>query len=141
MTVSPAAQLPVTFEREFHAWRYRTSHSEFSLRSLGRDSTDDLVELACYGVLGLKVKTVYRPLEIAYANEEQVEEMLELVDVKPKNRPAVVVLALKSEGRDGLIACMSYTVFSHPGGRANETRIVSGEGSTLIARGPGTRPS
>ncbi len=138
MGVEPNAQLPVAFEREFHAQRYHLSHSEFSLRSLGQDSADDLVELACYGVLGLKVRTVYRRLEIAYANEEQVEEMLDLVEVKPRHRSAVVVLALKSAGRDGLIACMSYTVFSHPGSRANEARIVSGEGSTLIARGPGT---
>jgi hypothetical protein len=141
MTTALISRLPVTFDREFQVYRYSVSHSEFSLRSRGRDSADDLVELACYGVLGLKVKTVYRPLVIAHADEAQVEEMLDLIEVKPENRAAVVVLALKSGGQDGLIACMSYTVFSHPSSRSDEARIVSGKGSVLIARGPGARSS
>ncbi|MBE1497358.1 hypothetical protein H4696_004458 [Amycolatopsis lexingtonensis] len=138
MTTSPLSRLPVSFDRGFHVHRYRASHSEFSLRSRGHDPAGDLVELACYGVLGLKVKTVYQSLVIAHADEVQVEEMLELIEAKPRHRAAIVVLALKSGGRDGLIACTSYTVFSHPGSRSDEARIVSGEDSTLIARGPGT---
>jgi hypothetical protein len=141
MTTSPVSRLPVSFDRGFHVHRYRVSHSEFSLRSVGHDPQAELVELACYGVLGLKVKTVYRSMVIAHADEEQIEEMLELIGAKPEHRSAIVVLALKSGGRDGLIACTSYTVFSHPGSRADEARIVSGEGSTLIARGPGTPPA
>ena len=137
MTASPVSRLPVSFDRGFHVHRYHVSHSEFGLRSVGRDPADDVVELACYGVLGLKVKTVYRPLVLAHADEAQVEEMLELIEAKPRHREAIVVLALKSGGRDGLIACMSYTVFSHPRSRSAEPRIVSGEGSTLIARGGG----
>jgi hypothetical protein len=107
------------------------------LRSLPRGPAEELLELTCYGVAALKVTTCYRPLVIAPASEEQVEEMLALVAAGPRRRESVVVLALSSGGQDGLVVCGSFTVFSHPAARAGEARIVSGPGSVLIARGSG----
>ncbi|MEV7094722.1 hypothetical protein AB0M80_17985 [Amycolatopsis sp. NPDC051045] len=133
--MQPIERLPISFERKFRPWRYHLSHSELSLRSFDPASVEDSVEITFYGVLGLKLKTVYSPLEIARADDDQAREILEVAGIGVDRASDVVTLALKSSGPDGLVACMSYSIRSRPRPLSDDAYVASEEGWTVIARG------
>ncbi|MEU2495684.1 hypothetical protein [Streptomyces sp. NPDC007883] len=93
----------------------------------------DVVEVSFYGVVGMKLKTVYRPLTLAFAEPAQVEEMLRFSDVKESHSSRVHCLALKSDNGDGWVACLSYSVWSHP--RDADGSAPRHRDSVLILRG------
>ncbi|MBE1497360.1 hypothetical protein H4696_004460 [Amycolatopsis lexingtonensis] len=133
--MQPIARLPIAFDRKFRPWRYQLSHSELSLRSFGPDSADDFIQITFYGVLGVKLKTVYPRLELARAQDDQVREILEVAGLGLERAPDVIALALKSSGPDGLVACMSYTVRSCPRELSDDAYVASAQEWTVIARG------
>jgi hypothetical protein len=112
--VPQQADLPVSFERKFRPWRYAVSHSELKLRSVDTLPTADVIEITFYGVVGMKIATVYSPLKIAVAETSQIEEMARLAGLKGSQSSRVKYLAMKSSGEDGLVACLSYTIWSLP---------------------------
>jgi hypothetical protein len=131
----PGAVLPLSFGRKFRVWRYAISHSELKLRSAGPASASDLIEATFYGVISLKLRTVYDPLTIAVAEPWQADELLRLANVKESRAARVRCLALRSEGDDGLVSCLSYSIWSHPRDPSYDASGVPATGSTLILRG------
>ncbi|MDQ7807417.1 hypothetical protein Q5425_27080 [Amycolatopsis sp. A133] len=125
----------MAFDRKFRPWRYQLSHSELSLRSFGPASADDFIQITFYGVLGLKLKTVYPRLEIAHAYGDQVREILEVAGLDVERAPEIVALVLRSSGSDGLVGCMSYTVRSHPRALSDDAYVTSEQEWTVLARG------
>jgi hypothetical protein len=110
-----AAGLPISFDRKFRPWRYSVSHSELKLRSVDSVPSGEVVEVTFYGVVGMKLKTVYQSLTIATAEREQFQEMLKFSEVRELHYERVRCLALKSDSGDGLVACLSYSIWSHLG--------------------------
>jgi hypothetical protein len=131
----PGAVLPLSFGRKFRVWRYAIGHSERKLRSTGPASASDLIEVTFYGVIGMKLKTVYDPLMIAVAEPWQADELLRLANVKESRAARVRCLALRSKGDDGPVACLSYSIWSHPRDPGYDASGVPVTGSTLILRG------
>ncbi|MGW7445858.1 hypothetical protein [Kitasatospora sp. NPDC054795] len=131
----PVASLPVLFDGEFQLWRYGSSHSELKLRSVGPSSARDFIEMTFYGVVGMKLRSVYRPLTLASAEPAQIEEILGISEVRESQSSRVRCLALKSGGIDGLVACLSYSVWSHPRGSERDVTGIQSPDSVLILRG------
>ncbi|MGW1917774.1 hypothetical protein ACWCQS_45825 [Streptomyces sp. NPDC002076] len=127
-----SASLPISFDRKFRPWRYSISHSELTLRSVEPASGPDFIEVTFYGVLGMKLKTVYRPLTIGMADPAQFEEMLKFSGIGESHSQRVHCLALRSDSGDGLVACLSYTIWSHPRHSVHEAPGAPHEGSVLI---------
>ncbi|WP_162624727.1 hypothetical protein [Streptomyces cadmiisoli] len=94
----------------------------------------EFIEVTFYGVIGMKLKTVYQPLTIAIAEPVQVEEMLKFSGVRESHASRVRCLALKSDSGDGLVACLSYSIWSHPRGSDNDALGVPHRDSVLILR-------
>ncbi|MFI7064659.1 hypothetical protein ACIBL3_26950 [Kribbella sp. NPDC050124] len=95
----------------------------------------EFIEVTFYGVVGMKLKTVYQPLTISIAEPVQVEEMLKFSDVQESNSSRVRCLALKSDSGDGLVACLSYSIWSHPRSSDYDMSGVQHRDSVLIIRG------
>ncbi|MET8509154.1 hypothetical protein ABZV60_31645 [Streptomyces sp. NPDC004787] len=94
----------------------------------------DFIEVTFYGVIGMKLKTVYQPLAIDVAEPLQVEEMLRFSGVRESHSSRVRCLALKSDSGDGLVACLSYSIWSHPRELENDAPGVPHQDSVLILR-------
>ncbi|WP_285751748.1 hypothetical protein [Lentzea sp. NBRC 105346] len=94
----------------------------------------DFIEVTFYGVIGMKLKTVYQPLTIAIAEPAQVEEMMKFSGVRESQASRVRCLALKSDGGDGLVACLSYSIWLHAGGSDDEVSRGLNQESVLILR-------
>lgn len=131
----PTASLPLSFDRKFRPWRYSVSHSELTLRSVDPDSARDVVEVTFYGVVGMKLKTVYQSLTIAIAGPAQIDEMLKFSEVRESHSSRVRCLALKSDGGDGLVVCLSYSIWLHPRDLDYDASGVPQRDSVLILRG------
>ncbi len=131
----PTATLPISFDRKFRPWRYSIGHSELKLRSVGSEAERDFIEVTFYGVVGMRLKTVYRPLSIALAGPADTEEMLKFSEVRESQTSRVHCLALKSDSGDGLVACLSYSIWSHPRETVEEGAEVPHRDSVLILRG------
>lgn len=129
------AGLPISFDRKFRPWRYSVSHSELKIRSVDSVPSGEVVEVTFYGVVGMKLKTVYQSLTIATAEREQVEEMLKFSEVREPYFERVRCLALKSDCGDGLVACLSYSIWSHLGEPDYGEPGVPRQGSLLILKG------
>jgi hypothetical protein len=127
--------LPLFLERKFRTWRYSVSHSELRLRSVGSDSERDFIEVTFYGVVGVKLKTVYRPLVITAATSEQRDEMLEFSCLPESQTSRILCLALKADSGDGFVACLRYSVWLHPKELEQGRSGGSHSGSRLILRG------
>jgi hypothetical protein len=110
------------------------SHSELKLRSVGPPEDADIIEAAFYGVVAMKLATVYKPLTIEFAAPDQAEEMARLASLVGRSS-RVKVLALKSTGGDGLVACMSYSLWSHPRDVNHDSSGLPGADSILILKG------
>ncbi|MGW5675109.1 hypothetical protein ACWEV4_08485 [Streptomyces sp. NPDC003860] len=133
--MQPGVILPITFNRKFRPWRYTVGHSELRLRSIDMGSMADFIEVTFHGVLGMKLKTVYQPLTVALAEPAQAEEILRFSDVREAQYSLIRCLALKSDSGDGLVACLGYSIWSHPKGSEH---VVSGDrhpDAVLIRRG------
>jgi hypothetical protein len=124
----------VSFGRKFRVWRYDVSHSELKLRSSPTASADDLIEVTFYGVVGMKLKTVYQPLTIAVAEPWQSEDMLRFANLEQSGTSRVRCVALRSEGDDGLVSCLGYSIWSHPGEPDYEVTGVPRKEPALILR-------
>lgn len=131
---TPTASLPISFDRKFRPWRYSVSHSELKLRSVDPASVGEFIEVTFYGVVGMKLKTVYQSLTIAIAEPVQVEEMLKFADVRESHSSRVRCLALKSDSGDGLVACLSYSIWSHPSDSDKDVSGVPHRDPVLILR-------
>ncbi|MGW7251882.1 hypothetical protein [Streptomyces decoyicus] len=131
----PTATLPISFDRKFRPWRYSIGHSELKLRSIDSDAECDFIEVTFYGVVGMRLKTVYRPLSIALAEPAEAEEMLRFSEVRESQSSRVHCLALKSDSGDGLVVCLSYSIWSHPRETDEERPGVPHRESVLILRG------
>ncbi|MFG2919576.1 hypothetical protein ACGF0D_42755 [Kitasatospora sp. NPDC048298] len=131
----PAGGLPASFDREFQLWRYNLSHSELKLRSFGRASTRDFIEVTFYGVIGMKLKSAYRSLTISSAEPTQVDEILRFSEVRESDFSRFRCLALKSDSGDGLVACLSYSVWSHSKDSDHDAVGAGNPDSVLILRG------
>lgn len=107
------SRLPLTFDRTFFVFRYLVSHSELALRST-KDGAEDRIEIKFYDVRGMKLKTSYRSLELAHADDAQRREMLELTGFEGAHAARTSVLALRSGAGAGLVACGGFTVYAHP---------------------------
>ncbi|MFG2496195.1 hypothetical protein ACGFSD_34860 [Streptomyces caniferus] len=83
----------------------------------------------------MRLKTVYRPLSITLAEPAEAEEMLKFSEVRESQSSRVHCLALKSDSGDGLVACLSYSIWSHPREAAEERSGVPHRESVLILRG------
>ncbi|WP_373304351.1 hypothetical protein [Streptomyces anandii] len=130
-----SAGLPIFFDRKFRPWRYSISHSELKLRSVEPASgSPEFIEVTFYGVIGMKLKTVYRPLTISHADPARAEEILRFSDVKESHSRHVHCLALRSDSGDGFVACLSYTIWSHKGDSDHAPSDTPREGSVLILR-------
>ena len=130
----PTSGLPLAFDRKFRPWRYSVSHSELKLRSVDPASVREFIEVTFYGVIGMKLKTVYQPLTINIAEPAQVEEMLKFSGVRESHASRARCLALKSDNGDGLVACLSYSIWSHPRELENDVPGVPHRDSVLILR-------
>jgi hypothetical protein len=131
-----SAELPVSFERKFRPWQYRVTHSELKLRSAGSPTEAGIIEVTFYGVVAMKLATVYEPLAIELATAGQAEEMVSLAGLKETQSSRVKVLALKSaRGNDGLVACLSYSVWLHPSELKVDSSGLPKAESILILRG------
>lgn len=131
----PTASLPLSFDRKFRPWRYSIGHSELRLRSIDSDAVHDFIEVTFYGVVGLRLKTVYRPLSIAHAEPAETDAMLKFAEVRASQSSRVRCLALKSDSGDGLVACLSYSIWSHPRETEDERSGDLHRESVLILRG------
>lgn len=131
----PVEELPISLDRKFRPWRYSVSHSELRLRSVGDGSERDFIEVTFYGVVGVKIKTIYRPLVISAATSKQRDEMCKFSDLRESQTSRVICMALKADSGDGLVACLSYSIWLHlkelEGGSSEGLNV----GSTLILRG------
>ncbi|MFB7453268.1 hypothetical protein [Streptomyces sp. NPDC056194] len=127
--------LPISFDRKFRPWRYSVSHSELKLRSVDPDSVREFIEVTFYGVVGMKLKTVYQSLAISLADPAQVEEMLKFSGVRESHSSRVRCLALKAASGDGLVACLSYSIWLHPKESDSDMPEVQHRDSVLILRG------
>ncbi len=125
----PSGALPLTFDRVFRPWRYAVSHSELRLRTVDTEA-GDLIEAAFFGVVGMKLKSLYQSLTIDYADRAQTAEILRFADIKEKSAHHVRCLTLHSTGDSGFIACLSFVVRSYPPGRGPDRT----DNSALIAR-------
>lgn len=83
----------------------------------------------------MKLKTVYQPLTISLAKPAQVEEMLKFTDVRESHSSRVRCLALRSASGDGLVACLSYSIWSHPRDADFGVSGVQHPDSVLILKG------
>ncbi|MEU6245626.1 hypothetical protein [Streptomyces sp. NPDC047024] len=94
----------------------------------------EFIEVTFYGVIGMKLKTVYQSLTIAVAEPAQAEEMLQFSGVREDHASRVRCLALKSDSGDGFVACLSYSIWSHPKESDNDVLGVPRLDSLLILR-------
>ncbi|MFD9210343.1 hypothetical protein ACFVZM_29180 [Streptomyces sioyaensis] len=131
----PTATLPISFDRKFRPWRYSIGHSELKLRSIDSDAAHDFIEVTFYGVVGMRLKTVYRPLSITLAEPAETDEMLKFSEVRESQASRVRCLALKSDSGNGLVACLSYSIWSHPREKDGESSGLPHPESVLILRG------
>lgn len=131
----PGTGLPITFDRRFRPWRYSVSHSELSLRSVGAGPSDDVIEVTFYGVLGMKLKTVYQPLAISVADRERAGEILKFADVKETQASKVQCLVLNAGADDSFVACIRFSIWAHHRDAEYDLSGVPRRESTLIARG------
>lgn len=83
----------------------------------------------------MRLKTVYRPLTIALAEPADTDEMLKFSDVRAPRSSQVRCLALKADSGDGLVACLSYSVWSHPRESDDERSGDRHRESVLILKG------
>ena len=129
----PSAALPVTFDRAFRPWRYAISHSELRLRTVDTQA-GDLIEATFFGVVGMKLKSLYQSLTIDYADRAQTAEILQFADIKEKSAHHVHCLTLRSTGDSGFIACLSFVVRSYPPGSDPDRASDRSDNSALIVR-------
>jgi hypothetical protein len=129
------AELPISFERKFQLWKYGISHSELKLRSIGSPAYADVIEATFYGVVAMKLATVYEPLTIDFAMPGQIQEMARLASLQGSQSSRVKVLALKSTGDEGLIACLSFTVWSRHRDLNHDSSAVPKADGVLILKG------
>lgn len=94
----------------------------------------EFIEVTFYGVIGMKLNTVYQPLTIVIAEPEQVEEMFKFSGVRESHASRVRCLAPKADSGDGLVTCLSYSIWSHPRGSDDEVLGVPHRDSVLILR-------
>jgi len=83
----------------------------------------------------MKLATVYEPLTIDFAAPDQVEEMARLAGLKGSQSSRLKVLALKSTGGDGLVACLSYSIWSLPEELNHDSSGLVDADSVLIIKG------
>lgn len=95
----------------------------------------ELIEIAFYGVVAMKLATAYRSLTIDVAGPGQVEEMAKLAALNESQSSRVKVLALKSTGDDGLVACLSYSAWSLPKRGSYDSAGLPEAESILIFKG------
>lgn len=129
----PGAALPLAFDRTFRPWRYTVSHSELRLRTVDVEA-GDLIEASFFGVVGMKLKSVYQSLTIDHADRAQTAEILEFADIKEKSAHHVRCLTLRSAGDCGFIACLSFAVRSYPPGVDPDQAADRSDNSTLLFR-------
>lgn len=130
----PVEGLPLSLNRKFRTWSYAVSHSELKLRSSEPASSRDVVEVTFYGVLAMKLKAVYKSLIIANADETQLSELSVLADLSESRMSRVHGMALKTVSGDGLVACLSYSVWLHPIEPDHDPMGLARRESTLILR-------
>lgn len=130
-----APALPLSFDRTFRPWSYKVSHSELKFRSVDHADSDDLIEITFYGVVGMRLKTAYRSITIAYADPIQTEELCSIAGLGDRQRLRLRYIAVKSDDGDALIACLSYSIWLHPREVDYDGSGVPHRGSTLILRG------
>jgi hypothetical protein len=138
MTDRERAQLPLVFERKFRPWRYGVSHSELSIRSSGGEvdgePAADFVDITFHGVVGMKLRSVYQGITLTRAERPAADEMLRFAGVADSSQAhRVQCLTLDPEG-DSFVACMRFSVWSHPRGGEYDTSGEPGDGSTLVLR-------
>ncbi|GAA3001179.1 hypothetical protein [Actinokineospora diospyrosa] len=126
---------PITFDRDFRVWRYGAAHAELELRTVP-DADQDTIVLRFHHVVGVKLRTAYRPLEISVAEPVAAAEMAQFCAVTPKWRDRLHFLTLTSQTGDGFVVCGSYTATAYPPGSDVDDRAAPG--SRLIL-GSGTR--
>lgn len=129
------AGLPISFDRKFRPWRYSVSHSELKLRTVDKMPTRDLIEVTFHGVVGMKLKTVYQTLDIALAGQARSKEMLEFSDVRDSQASRVRCIELRSRNGGGWVACLGFSIWSHPRAPEYAESGLQQHGSVLILSG------
>jgi hypothetical protein len=110
------------------------SHSELVIRSVDSSTEHEFVEVTFFGVLGMKLKTVYHPLTLANADPAQVDEILRFSGVGVPATSRIYCLALKADSGDGLVACLSYSIWLHPKELEPDVAGTPSRDSVLILR-------
>ncbi|GAA2631408.1 hypothetical protein SMC26_22645 [Actinomadura fulvescens] len=123
------AGLPISFERRFRPWRYNVSHSELSLRSV---DGADIIEIQFFGVMGMKLKTVYERLDITLADGPETAEILTFSGVPGSQTAKVRCLTLND---DSFVACLRFSAWARPRDTERDPSGLPQSESTLLFRG------
>ena len=112
--MSERATLPLHFGRSFRPWRYGVSHSELVLRTVDNQSRTEIMKVTFFGVLGVKLKSRYRSLDISVADAAEAAEILSFVGLSESHAPKVQCLLLNAETDGGFVACGNFSVWAYP---------------------------
>jgi hypothetical protein len=132
-SASGSAGFPILLDRRFRPWRYSVSHSELSLRSVDAGLNGEFIEVLFYSVLGMKLKTVYQPLVIALADNSEAGRILEFIEIKQEQAPKIQCISLDAGG--SFVACMRFSIWSHPRDVEYDSSGLADGKSRLICRG------
>ncbi|MGW5155249.1 hypothetical protein ACWEPN_07190 [Nonomuraea wenchangensis] len=106
--------LPFKLTGNFRPWRYDVSHSRLRIRSTPHDSGADVIDIAFHGVLGVKLRTVYTSLTLSEPNPDQERIIHDYLNLKEVHRNKISCLMLSPEVDDSFVACLGFSVWSHP---------------------------
>ncbi|MER7211597.1 MULTISPECIES: hypothetical protein [Streptosporangium] len=93
------------------------------------------MEVFFRGVLGVKLKSVYRSLTLAEADRRSADEMLRFAGVSDVWASRVHCLTLGPDGEGGFVVCLGFSVWSHPEGAGHDLSGIPRTGSNLIIGG------
>ncbi len=134
----PTGELPVTFERKFRPWRYVVGHSRLSIRSIDPNSAPDHVEITFFGVLGVRLASVYQTLTIALADKADAEDMFRFSGLRESQYSSALCVALSSDSGTGHVVCVGCSVWLHTDKPDHIGRGGPRHDSILLARGRST---
>ena len=105
----------MTIMRKFRPWSYSVSHSELVLRTVPQDAINECVEIRFYGVVSMKLKSVYSRLELLLATPSESNHILHFSGVADSQTSRVHCIILGDDKRESFVACLSYRAWAFPG--------------------------
>ncbi|MGW4369771.1 hypothetical protein ACWEKT_29390 [Nocardia takedensis] len=120
--------LPFVFDRKFHMGPYVGTHAQFLLRS-GRSGYhdgrmlkyDSVVDVLFKNVAAVAVSENYFPLEVAYANAQEVDEFRRFMHCELGDR---TLYALRGQREVGYVLASGLYWIDDPDGSTSEPSVL-----------------